>query len=108
MGRALRHRRPARRISSAIANGCASAFSTAARDAMPDYELMELVLFAGHSAARRQAFGKALIARFGSFADVIAAPRARLLEVDGIGEARRDAAEDRRGGGAAAVAKARC
>ena len=34
------------RITRAIANACASAFWPAAPSAMPDYELMELVLFA--------------------------------------------------------------
>jgi DNA repair protein RadC len=55
--------------------------------AMPDYELMELVLFAAIPRRDVKPLAKQLIARFGSFAEVIAAPRARLLEVDGIGEA---------------------
>ncbi|HEY0106334.1 MAG TPA: DNA repair protein RadC [Rhizomicrobium sp.] len=55
--------------------------------AMPDYELMELVLFAAIPRRDVKPLAKALIAHFGSFAEAIAAPRARLLEVDGIGEA---------------------
>ncbi|HXC54255.1 MAG TPA: DNA repair protein RadC [Rhizomicrobium sp.] len=55
--------------------------------AMPDYEMMELVLFAAIPRRDVKPLAKALIARFGGFAEVIAAPRARLLEVDGIGEA---------------------
>ena len=55
--------------------------------AMPDYELMELVLFAAIPRRDVKPLAKALIAAFGSFAEVIAAPRARLLEVEGIGEA---------------------
>jgi DNA repair protein RadC len=55
--------------------------------AMPDYELMELALFAAIPRRDVKPLAKQLIARFGSFAEAIAAPRARLLEVDGIGEA---------------------
>src|SRR3569833_319123 len=55
-------------------------------DAMPDYELMELVLFAAIQRRDVKPLAKTLIDRFGSFAEAIAAPRARLLEVDGIGE----------------------
>ncbi len=55
--------------------------------AMPDYELMELVLFAAIPRRDVKPLAKALIAHFGTFAEAIAAPRARLLEVDGIGEA---------------------
>ena len=56
-------------------------------DAMPDYELLELTLFAAVPRRDIKPLAKALIARFGSFAEVIAAPRERLLEVDGVGEA---------------------
>ena len=55
--------------------------------AMPDYELMELVLFAAIPRRDVKPLAKQIIARFGSFAEAIAAPRARLLEVEGIGEA---------------------
>ena len=55
-------------------------------DAMPDYELMELVLFAAIPRRDVKPLAKLLIDRFGSFADAIAAPRARLLEVSGVGE----------------------
>lgn len=56
-------------------------------DAMPDYELLELTLFAALPRRDTKPLAKALLARFGSFAEVIAAPRARLLEVKGVGEA---------------------
>src|SRR6195952_5464159 len=56
-------------------------------DAMPDYELLELTLFAAVARRDTKPLAKALLARFGSFAEVIAAPRARLLEVAGVGEA---------------------
>jgi len=55
-------------------------------DALPDYELLELVLFAAILRRDVKPLAKQMIARFGSFAEVIAAPRERLLEVEGIGE----------------------
>lgn len=56
-------------------------------DALPDYELLELALFAAIPRRDVKPLAKTLIARFGSFADVIAAAPERLMEVDGIGEA---------------------
>jgi DNA repair protein RadC len=53
---------------------------------MPDYELLELTLFAAVPRRDTKPLAKALLARFGSFAEVIAAPRARLMEVTGVGE----------------------
>ena len=53
--------------------------------AMPDYELLELALFAALPRKDTKPLAKALLKRFGSFAEVIAAPRERLLEVDGVG-----------------------
>jgi DNA repair protein RadC len=55
-------------------------------DAMPDYELLELTLFAAIPRRDVKPLAKALLAKFGSFAEVIAAPRERLLETDGIGD----------------------
>jgi DNA repair protein RadC len=55
--------------------------------AMPDYELLELTLFAAVPRRDTKPLAKTLIARFGSFAEVIAAPRERLLEIPGIGDA---------------------
>jgi len=51
--------------------------------AMPDYELLELALFAALPRRDVKPLAKALIARFGSFAEAIAAPRERILEVEG-------------------------
>ncbi|HJW42288.1 MAG TPA: DNA repair protein RadC, partial [Rhizomicrobium sp.] len=51
--------------------------------AMPDYELMELVLFAAIPRRDVKPLAKQIIAHFGSFAEAIAAPRIRLLEVAG-------------------------
>jgi len=56
-------------------------------DAMPYYEMLELVLFAAVPRRDTKPLAKALIARFGSFADVIATKPARLMEVEGAGEA---------------------
>jgi DNA repair protein RadC len=62
-------------------------FLKAGADALPDYEMLELTLFAAIPRRDTKPMAKALLARFGSFAEVIAAPRARLLEVKGVGEA---------------------
>jgi DNA repair protein RadC len=56
-------------------------------EAMPDYEMLELVLFAALPRRDTKPLAKALIARFGSFAEVIAAKRERLLEIPGVGDA---------------------
>ncbi len=56
-------------------------------DALPDYEMLELVLFAAVPRRDTKPLAKALIARFGSFAEVVAAKRERLLEIPGCGEA---------------------
>jgi DNA repair protein RadC len=61
-------------------------FAKGGADAMPDYELLELALFAALPRRDTKPLAKALLARFGSFAEVIAAPRARLLEVKGVGD----------------------
>ena len=53
-------------------------------DALPDYELLELLLFLSIPQRDTKPLAKALIARFGSFADVIAATPERLSEVDGV------------------------
>lgn len=51
-------------------------------DGMPDYELLELVLFRALPQLDVKPIAKALIAKFGSFADVVAAPPERLREVE--------------------------
>jgi DNA repair protein RadC len=60
-------------------------FLAGGAEAMPDYELLELALFAALPRKDTKPLAKALLKRFGSFAEVIAAPRARLLEVEGVG-----------------------
>lgn len=56
-------------------------------DAVADYELLELVLFRSMPRRDVKPIAKRLITRFGSFAEVLAAPANRLVEVDGVGEA---------------------
>ncbi|HHI82947.1 MAG TPA: JAB domain-containing protein [Rhizobiales bacterium] len=54
-------------------------------DALADYELLELVLFSAIARGDTKPLAKALIARFGSFAEVISADPARIKEVPGAG-----------------------
>jgi DNA repair protein RadC len=56
-------------------------------EASPDYELLELVLCQALPRIDVKPLAKELLAKFASFAEVIAAPKARLEEVEGIGEA---------------------
>lgn len=60
-------------------------FRDGGADAMPDYELLELVLFRSIPRRDVKALAKTLIARFGTFAEVLGAPVERLVEVDGMG-----------------------
>jgi DNA repair protein RadC len=62
-------------------------FVSAGPEALPDYELLELVLFSAIPRRDTKPLAKQLLARFGSFAEVINAPPERLKEVDGIGDA---------------------
>ena len=55
-------------------------------DAIADYELLELVLFRAMPRRDVKPLAKALIARFGSFAEVLTARPERLMEVSGVGE----------------------
>ena len=62
-------------------------FYAAGPDALSDYELLEMALFPALPRRDTKPLAKALLKQFGSFAEVIHAPVARLREVDGIGEA---------------------
>jgi DNA repair protein RadC len=62
-------------------------FREAGPEAVSDYELLELVLFRAIPQRDVKPLAKDLIAKFGSFAEAISAPPARLAEVKGIGEA---------------------
>ena len=61
-------------------------FLNGGADAMPDYELLELVLFTALPRVNTKPLAKRLIAKFGSFAEVVAASPDRLREVDGVGD----------------------
>ncbi|GAC1333040.1 MAG: DNA repair protein RadC [Beijerinckiaceae bacterium] len=62
-------------------------FLQAGDEALADYELLELVLFRAIPRRDVKPLAKALLARFGSFAEVIAAPPPRLQEIEGLGDA---------------------
>ena len=56
-------------------------------DAIADYELLELVLFRAIPRRDVKPLAKALISRFGSFAEAIAARPERLAEIEGMSAA---------------------
>jgi len=62
-------------------------FKSGGPDALPDYELLELVLFRAVPRRDTKELAKRLIARFGRFAEVINAPENRLAEVKDVGDA---------------------
>jgi DNA repair protein RadC len=62
-------------------------FREAGAEAVSDYELLELVLFRAIPQRDVKPLAKDLIAKFGSFAEVISATPARLAEVKGMGDA---------------------
>jgi DNA repair protein RadC len=61
-------------------------FQNAGPDALSDYELLEMVLFAAQPRGDMKPLAKSLLKTFGSFAEAIHAPEARLREIKGIGE----------------------
>jgi len=56
-------------------------------ESLPDYELLELVLFSAIPRRDTKPVAKRLLERFGSFAEVINASSNRLMEVEGVGTA---------------------
>jgi DNA repair protein RadC len=62
-------------------------FRVAGADALSDYELLELLLFRALPRRDVKPLAKSLLEKFGSFAEVIAAPPSRLAEVTGLGDA---------------------
>ena len=62
-------------------------FRKGGADALPDYELLELILFRALPRRDTKTLAKTLIARFGSFAEVVTAPEPRLKEIEGAGDA---------------------
>lgn len=61
-------------------------FALRGADAFEDYELLELILFQVLPRIDTKPIAKALLSRFGSLADVVAAPIEKLVEVKGIGK----------------------
>jgi len=61
-------------------------FNQGGAEAMPDYELLELVLFRAIPRQDTKPVAKALIAKFGTFGDGLAAPSARLKEIKSVGD----------------------
>jgi DNA repair protein RadC len=61
-------------------------FRKTGAEALPDYELLELALFQVIRQADTKPIAKALLARFGSFSEVLGAPEALLREIPGVGE----------------------
>ncbi|WP_080921878.1 RadC family protein [Pseudaminobacter manganicus] len=62
-------------------------FAAAGPDALPDYEILELLLFRLIPRADTKPVAKALLARFGTLGEVLGAPVTLLQEVKGIGPA---------------------
>ncbi|MCX7558299.1 DNA repair protein RadC [Sulfitobacter sp. F26204] len=62
-------------------------FMAGGADAMPDYELLELILFRAIPRRDVKPIANALMERFGDFNRVISAPEARLRNVSGVGDA---------------------
>lgn len=62
-------------------------FMAGGADAVPDYELLELILFRALGRKDVKPLARELLETFGDFNRVITAPKARLLAVHGVGEA---------------------
>ncbi len=61
-------------------------FLNAGADSLPDYELLELLLFMAQPRADTKPIAKDLLRKFGSFAEVISANADALRDVKGIGD----------------------
>ena len=61
-------------------------FLESGEQGLPDYELLELMLFRAMPRRDVKPVAKALIARFGSFAEVLGARLELLCEIDGVGD----------------------
>ena len=59
----------------------------AGAEALPDYELLEFLLFAARPRGDLKPLAKALLKRFGGLAGVLGADKEALLGVEGMGEA---------------------
>ena len=61
-------------------------FREAGADALPDYELLEMILFRAVPRRDTKPLAKAILAHFGSFTEALNAPEERLKEVPGLGD----------------------
>ncbi len=61
-------------------------FLKAGADALPDYEMLELLLFQTNPRQDTKPLAKRLLTHFGSFSEVISAEPAALKEVEGVGD----------------------
>jgi len=64
-----------------------SRFRDRGAESLPDYELLELVLFRALPRQDVKPLARALLDRFGDFNGVVSAPDPRLLEQTGVGDA---------------------
>lgn len=64
-----------------------SRFRESGAAGLAEYELLELLLFRAVPQRDVKPLAKALLQQFGSFSEVIAAPPARLKEIEGVGDA---------------------
>lgn len=62
-------------------------FREGGAEALPDYELLELILFRAIPRRDVKPLAKEILARFGSFAETVTAAPERLLEVEGVTDA---------------------
>jgi DNA repair protein RadC len=63
-------------------------FREGGEDALPNYELLELILFAAIPRIDTKPLAKRMLDTFGGdLAELLAAPRDRLKEIDGVGDA---------------------
>ncbi|WP_420329701.1 RadC family protein [Pseudooceanicola atlanticus] len=62
-------------------------FMAGGADAMPDYELLEMVLFRANARADMKPLARELLNEFNDFNGVLTAPEARLRAVRGVGDA---------------------
>ena len=61
-------------------------FDEVGGESLRDYELLELILFQAIPRVDTKPIAKDLLKKFGSFGEVLAAPKNRLTEVRGVGE----------------------
>ena len=55
-------------------------------DSLADYEVLEMILFPANRRGDTKPLAKALLKRFGSLSEVLAATPERLREIDGVGD----------------------